>query len=153
MFEYIQTANILVYDTQHATLLWVQHSDRTMKSLVTDTTCLPVTLVHWLQTSRVYLSRVFIGCRHHVFTCLACSLVADITCLPVTLVHWLQTSRVYLSCLFIGCRHHVFTCHACSLVADITCLPDCLNGGTCTNGVCICQAGFMGTACQSGRRL
>ena len=31
-----------------------------------------------------------------------------------------------------------------------TCKPDCLNGGTCVNGKCVCAAGYKGPNCNIG---
>ena len=33
------------------------------------------------------------------------------------------------------------------------CVPDCANGGTCSNGTCVCRPGVTGDACQTGAWL
>lgn len=34
-----------------------------------------------------------------------------------------------------------------------TCKPDCLNGGTCVNGKCVCAAGYSGPNCNIGENI
>lgn len=36
------------------------------------------------------------------------------------------------------------------LLIAATCKPDCLNGGTCVNGKCVCAAGYKGPNCNIG---